>query len=56
MCSMSACKRNKPCKEIFERITNKGKSEKLLLLAVFIKLLKKNVIVKLGIPWDTQHF
>jgi transposase len=39
MCSLSAYKCNKSCKEIFERITNKGKNEKLALLAVSNKLL-----------------
>ena len=56
MCSMSAYKRNKPCKEIFERITNKGKSKKLALLAVSNKLLKQCfAIVRSDIPYDANH-
>lgn len=56
MCSMSAYKKNKGCREIFERITNKGKSKKLALLAVCNKLLKQSfAIVKSGIPYDANH-
>lgn len=56
MCSMSAFKRNKSCREIFERITNKGKSRKLALLAVSNKLLKQCfAIVKSGIPYDEGY-
>jgi transposase len=56
MCSLSAYKCNKSCKEIFERITNKGKSEKLALLAVSNKLLKQCfAIAKSGIPNDATY-
>ena len=56
MCSMSAYKKNKGCREIFERITNKGKSKKLALLAVCNKLLKQSfAIAKSGIPYDEKH-
>ena len=56
LCSMSAYKRNKSCVEIFERITNKGKSKKLALLAVSNKLLKQCfAIVKSGTPYDEGH-
>ena len=56
MCSMSAFKHNKACREIFERITNKGKSDKLALLAVCNKLLKQCfAIAKSGIPYDATH-
>lgn len=56
LCSMSAYKCNKPCKEIFERITHKGKSEKLALLAVCNKLLKQCfAIAKSGIPYDATY-
>ncbi|MFT4575919.1 MAG: transposase [Polaribacter sp.] len=40
LCSFSACKHNKACREIYERIVNKGKSKKLALIAVYNKLLK----------------
>lgn len=53
---MSAYKRNKSCIEIFERITNKGKSKKLALIAVSNKLLKQCfAIAKSGIPYDESH-
>jgi len=53
LCSFSACKHNKACREIYERITNKGKSKKLALIAVANKLLKQAfAIAKSGIPYD----
>jgi transposase len=54
--SFSAYKNNKACREIFERITNKGKSKKLALIAVSNKLLKQAfVIEKSGNPYDVAH-
>lgn len=41
MCSFTACKHNKACREIYERIIAKGKSKKLALIAVCNKLLKQ---------------
>ena len=41
MCSFTACKTNKACREIYERIVAKGKSKKLALIAVCNKLLKQ---------------
>jgi transposase len=41
VCSWSAIKKNKACKEIFERLTEKGKAKKLALIAVVNKLLKQ---------------
>jgi transposase len=56
MCSFSAYKHNKGCREIFERITNKGKSKKLALIAVSNKLLKQAfAIAKSGNPYDVAH-
>lgn len=56
LCSFSAYKHNKSCAAIFERITNKGKSKKLALLAVSNKLLKQCfAIAKSGIPYDEGH-
>lgn len=53
LCSFSACKHNKACREIYERITNKGKSKKLALIAVSNKLLKQAfAIAKSGLPYD----
>ena len=40
MCSFNACKYNKTCKAIYDRIVAKEKSKKLALLAVCNKLLK----------------
>jgi transposase len=41
LCSFSACKYNKACRELYERIVAKGKSKKLALIAVCNKLLKQ---------------
>lgn len=41
LCSWSAIKKNKACKEIFERLVEKGKAKKLALIAVVNKLLKQ---------------
>ena len=53
LCAFSACKHNKACREIYERIVSKGKSKKLALIAVANKLLKQAfAIVKSGRPYD----
>jgi len=56
LCSFSACKYNKACREIYERIVAKGKSKKLALIAVCNKLLKQAfAIVKSGLPYDEKY-
>lgn len=53
LCSFSACKYNKACKDIFDRIVAKGKSKKLALIAVCNKLLKQAfAVAKSGLPYD----
>ncbi|MBN4082973.1 IS110 family transposase [bacterium AH-315-A23] len=53
LCSFSACKYNKTCKELYDRIVAKGKSKKLALIAVCNKLLKQAfAIAKSGKPYD----
>jgi transposase len=53
LCAFSAFKHNKACREIYEHITNKGKSKKLALIAVANKLLKQVfAIAKSGNPYD----
>ena len=53
MCSFNACKYNKACREIYERLVAKGKSKKLALIAVCNKLLKQAfAIAKSGRPYD----
>jgi len=53
LCSFSACKHNKACREIYERLVAKGKSKKLALIAVANKLLKQAfAITKSGRPYD----
>lgn len=55
MCSFNACKYNKACKGLFDRIVAKGKSKKLALIAVCNKLLKQAFsIVKNGIPYCSE--
>ncbi len=56
MCSFTACKCNKACRELYERIVAKGKSKKLALLAVCNKLLKQAfAIVKSGRKYDINY-
>jgi transposase len=53
LCAFSACKHNKACSEIYERIVGKGKSKKLALIAVSNKLLKQAfAIAKSGRAYD----
>lgn len=56
MCSFSACKYNKACREIYERIVAKGKSRKLALIAVCNKLLKQAfAVAKSGLGYDKEY-
>ncbi len=53
MCSFTACKNNKACKALYDRIVAKGKSKKLALIAVCNKLLKQAfAIAKSGLIYD----
>ncbi len=56
LCAFNACKHNKACRELYERIVNKGKSKKLALIAVANKLLKQCfAIAKSGLPYDETY-
>jgi len=56
MCSFNACKYNKTCKAIYDRIVAKGKSKKLALMAVCNKLLKQAfAIAKSGLVYDQNY-
>ena len=56
MCSFNACKYNKACKAIYDRIVAKGKSKKLALIAVCNKLLKQAfAIAKSGLIYDDTY-
>lgn len=56
LCSFNACKHNKACRELYERIVNKGKSKKLALIAVANKLIKQCfAIAKSGRPYDETY-
>jgi transposase len=56
MCSFNACKYNKACREIYERIVAKGKSKKPALIAVCNKLLKQAfAIAKSGLTYDDSY-
>jgi len=55
LCAFSACKHNKACREVYERIVAKGKSKKLALIAVANKLLKQAfAIAKSGLSYDEE--
>ena len=56
MCSFNACKYNKACRDLYERIVAKGKSKKLALIAVCNKLLKQAfAIAKSGLTYDDTY-
>ncbi len=56
MCSFNACKSNKACKDLYERITAKGKSKKLALIAVANKLVKQSfAIARSGLEFDQEY-
>ena len=56
LCSFNACKYNRACKALYDRLVAKGKSKKLALIAVCNKLLKQAFsIVKNGIPYDDNY-
>ena len=56
LCSFNACKHNKTCRELYERIVNKGKSKKQALIAVANKLTKQCfAIAQSGRPYDEMY-
>ena len=56
MCSFNACKYNKACKAIYDRIVAKGKSKKLALIAVCNTLLKQAfAIAKSGLIYEDTY-
>ena len=56
LCSFNACKYNRACKALYDRIVAKGKSKKLALIAVCNKLLKQAFsIVKNRIAYDDTY-
>jgi len=56
MCSFNACKYNKACRAIYERIVAKGKRKKLALIAVCNTLLKQAfAIAKSGLIYDDSY-
>jgi len=56
LCSFNACKYNKACKALFDRIVAKGKSKKLALLAVCNKLLKQAfAVAKSRTPYNENY-
>lgn len=56
MCSMTAIKKNRACKELYERIKAKGKNGKLALIAVCNKLLKQAfAIAKNGTKYNENY-
>jgi transposase len=57
MCSLTAIKCNKGCKELYDRLKAKGKNGKLALAAVGNKLIKQCVaIAKSELPYDEKYF
>jgi transposase len=56
LCALSAKKYNKTCRELYERLLEKGKAKKLALVAVANKLIKQAfAILKSGMNYDENH-
>ncbi|UNY99852.1 IS110 family transposase [Zhouia spongiae] len=56
LCSFSACKHNKACRELYNRLLAQGKTKKQALIAVSNKLLKQAfAIAKSGIPYNENY-
>ena len=56
LCALSAKKCNKACRELYERLLEKGKPKKLALIAVANKLVKQAfAILKSGSSYDENH-
>lgn len=56
LCALSAKRYNKACRELYERLLEKGKPKKLALIAVANKLVKQAfAILKSGRPFDENH-
>ena len=55
VCSWSAIKKNKACKEIFERLVEKGKAKKLALIAVVNKLLKQAFAIAINKTYYNEN-
>jgi len=55
MCSLTAMKKNRACRELYERLVLSGKPKKVALVAVAHKLVKQAfAIVKSGVPYDEK--
>ena len=56
ICSFSASKYNKACRELYNRIVAKGKSKKLALIAVCNKLLKQAFSIAKSNLWYDENY
>lgn len=56
MCALTAMRKNKACKELYQRLVANGKPKKVALVAVGHKLLKQIfAIAKSGAPFDENY-
>ena len=56
LCSFTACLHNPQCKALYDRLVAKGKSKKLVLIAVCNKLIRQSFgVVKNGLPYDPGY-
>ena len=56
LCALSAKRYNKACRELYDRLLEKGKPKKLALIAVANKLLKQAfAILKSGMTYDENY-
>jgi len=56
ICSFSASKHNRACRELYNRIVAKGKSKKLALVAVCNKLLKQAFAIAKSHLWYDENY
>ena len=55
MCSLTAIKRNVACKNMYDRLSSKGKPKKVILVAVMNKLIRQaHTMIKKDILFDNK--
>lgn len=56
MCTWTAMRHNKACKEMYERLKAAGKPSKVALIAIAAKLIRQVfAVIKSGIPFDNNY-
>jgi transposase len=56
MCALNAKNTNPACKQLFDRLVERGKNKKLAVIAVCNKLLKQVfAVVKSGVKYEKNY-